>query len=118
MEQLKTLKCVPCEGGVKPLRQVMIDEYLLQVPGWQVKEITWQKKQIKTLQRSYRFNNFRAAMAFLREVEEIAEAEGHHPDFCVHYNLVDFTIWTHAIAGLHENDFIIASKIAEKYADN
>ena len=50
-------------------------------------------------------------MAFLREVEEIAESEGHHPDFCVHYSRVDFTIWTHAIGGLHENDFILAAKI-------
>ncbi|RKX25391.1 MAG: hypothetical protein DRP46_12045 [Candidatus Zixiibacteriota bacterium] len=43
----------------------------------------------------------------------MAETEGHHPDFCVHYNKIDFTIWTHAISGLHENDFIMAARINE-----
>lgn len=111
-ESLASKKCVPCEGGVDPLGQEMIDEYLRQVPGWQVKEIDWQDRKVKSLQNSYKFKNFRQAMAFLRQVEEIAESEGHHPDFCVHYSLVDFTIWTHAIGGLHENDFIIAKKIS------
>jgi 4a-hydroxytetrahydrobiopterin dehydratase len=110
-ESLKTKKCVPCEGGVEPLRQEMIDEYLRQTPDWHAVEIAWKGKPVKTLQRSFKFGNFRAAMAFLRQVEEIVESEGHHPDFCVHYNVVDFTIWTHAIGGLHENDFIVAIKI-------
>lgn len=119
-ESLASKKCVPCEGGVEPLRQEMIDEYLRQVPGWKVKEISWQDKKVKSLLNSYKFKNFRQAMAFLREVEQIAEAEGHHPDFCVHYSLVEFTIWTHAIGGLHENDFIIAKKIGDAFnkADN
>jgi 4a-hydroxytetrahydrobiopterin dehydratase len=112
-ESLKTKKCVPCEGGVEPLGQEMINEYLRQTPEWQDVEMNIKGKPVKTLQQSLKFKNFRQAMAFLREVEEIAEAEGHHPDFCVHYNVVDFTLWTHAIGGLHENDFIIAIKINE-----
>jgi len=47
----------------------------------------------------------------LTQVALLAESEGHHPDFCVHYNQADFTIWTHAIGGLSENDFILAAKI-------
>jgi 4a-hydroxytetrahydrobiopterin dehydratase len=116
-ESLKAKKCVPCEGGIDPLGQEMIDEYLRQVPGWQVVEVEMQGKPVKTLQRSLKFKDFRPAMAFLRDVEEIAESEGHHPDFCVHYSRVDFTLWTHAIGGLHENDFILAIKISELYSD-
>ncbi len=66
---------------------------------------------MNTLQKTFQFKNFREAMLFLRKVEEVAESEGHHPDFYVHYSRVDFTIWTHAIGGLHENDFILAAKI-------
>jgi len=58
-----------------------------------------------------RFRDFRAAMAFLNSMAELAEAEGHHPDPTVHYNAVDITVWTHAAGGLTENDFVLAAKI-------
>ncbi|MBN2226685.1 MAG: 4a-hydroxytetrahydrobiopterin dehydratase [candidate division Zixibacteria bacterium] len=103
--------CVPCEGGVTPLVADTIQHLLEQVPDWVVRDISQNGNTIKTLQKRFQFANFRNAMAFLRQVEDIAESEGHHPDFCVHYNKVDFTIWTHAIGGLHENDFILAAKI-------
>jgi len=57
------------------------------------------------------FKDFVSAMAFLDKLAVIAEAEGHHPDFCVHYNKVDVTLWTHSVGGLSENDFILAAKI-------
>jgi len=63
--------------------------------------------------KAFMFKNFRSTMNFLNRIAETAESEGHHPDFCVHYNEVEFTIWTHAINGLHENDFILAAKIDE-----
>jgi len=110
-DNLRTKRCIPCEGGVPPLPDDKIQEFLTQVPGWNVVETEQQGKKIKTLQKRMIFKNFRDAMAFLRQVEELAESEGHHPDFCVHYNRVDFTLWTHAISGLHDNDFILASKI-------
>jgi len=114
-EKLTSKKCIPCEGGVNPLVDWEITELLAQVPGWEVKLIESDGKQVKSLQQTLKFENFRKAMAFLRKVEEIAESEGHHPDFCVHYSKVDFTIWTHSISGLHENDFILASKIQETF---
>lgn len=114
-DSLSNKKCVPCEGGVEPLRQEMIDEYLRQVPKWRVNGIDRDGNLIKALQRSLRFKDFRSAMSFLHQVELLAESEGHHPDFCVHYNIVDFTIWTHAIDGLHENDFILALNIDELF---
>ncbi|PWB75978.1 4a-hydroxytetrahydrobiopterin dehydratase [candidate division GN15 bacterium] len=94
-----------------PLNDEQIAALLAQVPRWRVAAVETGDQIVKSLQRTFHFKDFRAAMAFLREVEEIAESEGHHPDFCVHYSRVDFTIWTHAIGGLHENDFILASKI-------
>jgi 4a-hydroxytetrahydrobiopterin dehydratase len=114
-ESLRKKKCIPCEANVKPLTDGEIEANLSLVPDWEVAETEIKGKKVKTIQRSLCFTNFRVAMSFLREVEELAESEGHHPDFCVHYNVVDFTIWTHAIGGLHENDFIIASKIDELY---
>jgi len=110
-EDLASKKCVPCEGGVSPLDDSGINEMLQRVTGWNVETTTKDNKSSRSLTKSFRFGDFREAMAFLREVEEIAESEGHHPDFCVHYSVVDFRIWTHAIGGLHENDFILAAKI-------
>jgi 4a-hydroxytetrahydrobiopterin dehydratase len=96
-------KCVPCEGGVEPFEQEQINAMLLETPGWEVKD--------GHLYREFEFNNFVTAMEFLNKVADLAESEGHHPDFCVHYNKVEFEIWTHAIDGLSENDFILAAKI-------
>ena len=98
-------KCVPCEAGTPPLEDEKINELLKQVSGWSLKEGHLFKK--------FKFKNFAEAMRFLNSVAQIAEQEGHHPDFCVHYNKVETEIWTHAINGLSENDFILAAKIDE-----
>lgn len=110
-EALTQKKCVPCEGGVPVLTDSEVQALLPQVSGWQVVLTEKAGTHVATLQKGMKFKNFREAMAFLRKVEDVAEVEGHHPDFCVHYNKVDFTLWTHAIGGLHENDFILAAKI-------
>jgi 4a-hydroxytetrahydrobiopterin dehydratase len=79
---------------------------LAQVPGWQTADGDGK------LQRRFLFDYFRSAMQFLNKVAEVAEAENHHPDFCLHdYRVVDVTLSTHAIGGLSENDFILAAKI-------
>ena len=96
-------KCVPCEAGTPPLEDSKISELLKQVSGWTLKDGHLFKK--------IKFKNFVEAMKFLNSVAEIAEQEAHHPDFCVHYNKVEIEIWTHAINGLSENDFILAAKI-------
>jgi 4a-hydroxytetrahydrobiopterin dehydratase len=108
MADLTQKKCVPCEGGVPPLRPEQVAEMLPQVPGWQVTE------DGRKLHRRFLFDDFVQAMAFVNKMAELAEAEAHHPDFAVHYSVVDVTIWTHAIGGLSENDFILAAKIAAK----
>lgn len=109
--ELTKKRCIPCEGGIPQLTDMEIESLMPRVSGWEMKLITENGAPIRTIQKRFQFADFRAAMRFLREVEEIAEAEGHHPDFAVHYSKVDFTIWTHAIKGLHENDFILAAKI-------
>lgn len=103
-DPLETKQCVPCEGGVPPLDADAVARLLPRVPGWQAEDG-------RKLVRRFLFDDFVAAMAFLNRVADLAEAEGHHPDFSVHYSVVDFQIWTHAIGGLSENDFILAAKI-------
>jgi 4a-hydroxytetrahydrobiopterin dehydratase len=100
---LATQKCVPCERGDTKLDPKRIMELLPQVPAWNVKD--------DKLCKTFELKDFVTAMQFLNRVAELAEKEGHHPDFCVHYNRVDFTIFTHAVGGLSDNDFILAAKI-------
>jgi 4a-hydroxytetrahydrobiopterin dehydratase len=105
MENLLAKHCVPCEGGVPKLGAEEIARLSPQVPGWTVAD--------DRLQRRFVFPTFVDAIRFVDRMADVAEAEGHHPDFCVHYRQVDVTIWTHAIGGLSENDFILAAKISE-----
>jgi 4a-hydroxytetrahydrobiopterin dehydratase len=102
MDLLNT-KCIPCERGGAKLEAPRIMELLPEVPGWNVKD--------DKLCKTFEFKDFVTAMQFLNRVAELAEKEGHHPDFCVHYSRVDFTIFTHAVGGLSDNDFILAAKI-------
>lgn|SRR3989338_2328017 len=98
--------CVPCEGGVAPLAGEELNNYLKAVPNWQ---LDGDKKKIR---REFTFKNFKDALAFINKVGAIAEDEQHHPDIFLHdYKLVTINLWTHAIGGLSENDFILAAKI-------
>lgn len=65
------------------------------------------------ISREWTLKNFHQAMQFVQRVAEIAEEEGHHPDIDIAYNKVRLTLWTHAIGGLSENDFILAAKIEQ-----
>ena len=100
---LRDRKCVPCEGGTSPLGEDQVRKLLGELSGWTLRD--------GRILKELKFADFLSAMSFLNRVAEVAEREGHHPDFCVHYNRVDLTLWTHAIGGLSENDFILASKI-------
>jgi len=102
-ETLTTKRCVPCEGGVPPLTQARAEELLMQTPGWELQDTY--------ITRTYRFTDFKEAMVFVNRVADLAEAEGHHPDITITYSTVTLTLTTHAIAGLSENDFILAAKI-------
>jgi 4a-hydroxytetrahydrobiopterin dehydratase len=105
---LSAKKCKPCEGGVDPFTRERIDKYLSLVKEWQVND---DKKSISKL---FKFKDFKEALAFVNQVGEIAEAEGHHPDIELGWGRVKISLTTHAIKGLSENDFILAYKIDSK----
>jgi 4a-hydroxytetrahydrobiopterin dehydratase len=104
-EGLAQRACVPCKGGVPPLSPRVVDELRTQVsPEWSV-------VNGHHLERELRLKNFRQAMALANGIAEIAESQGHHPDLCVSWGRLKITLFTHAIDGLHENDFIMAARI-------
>lgn len=102
--ELEKKRCLPCEGGVPPLSEEEILEYITVVKGWIIKD------NLK-ISKLYNFVNFKHTMSFVNEVARIAEHEGHHPVMHVSYGSVEIELWTHAINGLSENDFIVAAKI-------
>ena len=104
MTELASKTCVPCRGGVPPLKGEQLDPLRQQVPEWEVVEE-------HHLRRSFRFNNFREALDFVNKVGELAEEQGHHPDICFGWGQVEVTVWTHKINGLTESDFIFAAKV-------
>lgn len=106
MSKLAKKKCVPCEGGVDPLseseaRKLMpeLEQEWMLIDGGRM------------LARTWNFKDFKKTMAFVNKVADIAEEEGHHPDMTISYNVLSVELMTHAIDGLSENDFILASKV-------
>ncbi len=105
-EQLRTVKCVPCEGGVPKLTPEEAARQNQEVDGWKI------LSEPDRITKSWTVKNFVAGMGFFKHVTELAEVEGHHPDLhLVGYRNVTIDIWTHAIDGLSLNDFILAAKI-------
>jgi 4a-hydroxytetrahydrobiopterin dehydratase len=96
--------CVPCEGGTAPLTAEQLQPLLVQLQGWEV-------SHGNRLHKAYRFPNFVKAVEFVNAITPVAEGEGHHPDLHVRWGEVRVELWTHAIGGLSENDFILAAKI-------
>ena len=105
-EELLRRKCASCEGGVPPMPRDEAEALLGSVPGW---EMTDDGQRIR---RSWVAKNFNAGIDFFNKVAALAEEEGHHPDLHLEgYRNVTIELWTHAIGGLSENDFILAAKI-------
>lgn len=106
IKDLLKKKCVPCEGGdIDPFTPEEARNYLADIPGWDLNDSG------KQISKEYKFIDFIGAINFVNLVADIAEMEGHHPDIYIFYNKVKLELWTHAIGGLSENDFIIAAKI-------
>ncbi|MDJ0649367.1 MAG: 4a-hydroxytetrahydrobiopterin dehydratase [Xenococcaceae cyanobacterium MO_188.B19] len=106
MAELLEQKCVPCSGGLPTATPEEIKTYKTQIPDW---DIITENEELH-LQRIYQFSDFQSALAFANLVGDIAEAEGHHPALLTEWGKVTVTWWTHAINGLHRNDFIMAAK--------
>ena len=108
MTDLLEKKCVPCEGGVIPFDISEIHKYQKKVDGWSLEK---DKKDIFFLEKEFKFKDFLESQNFINKVGEISENEGHHPDISFGWGYAEIKITTHAIKGLSENDFILASKI-------
>jgi len=111
MEKLSQQKCVACRGGEPMLTEAEIDDLHPQVAEWQVKDVAG----IKRLERVFKFKNFAQALEFTNKIGAIAEEEDHHPLIITEWGRVTIQWWTHAVKGLHKNDFIMAAKTDELY---
>ncbi|KKQ75496.1 MAG: pterin-4-alpha-carbinolamine dehydratase [Candidatus Woesebacteria bacterium GW2011_GWB1_38_5b] len=105
---LNSLKCVPCQVGAPTLKGEELQKYLTSVSGWELYD------SHSKIRKEFTFENFMKAIEFINKIAQIAEAEGHHPNiYLYNYKQVRVELWTHKINGLHQNDFILASKIDE-----
>jgi 4a-hydroxytetrahydrobiopterin dehydratase len=104
--------CVPCRGGEPTLDDREIDELLREISGWRVAE----REGVKRLERVFRFADFASALDFTVRVGGKAEEAGHHPALLTEWGRVTVGWWTHAIGGLHRNDFVMAARTDGVYA--
>ncbi|MBS1849689.1 MAG: 4a-hydroxytetrahydrobiopterin dehydratase [Acidobacteria bacterium] len=104
MSTLAGKTCVPCKGGVAPLKGKELQTLHHELPEWQVVDE-------HHLTRLFKFPDFKTALAFVNRVGEVAEQQGHHPDINFTWGKAQITLWTHSIDGLTESDFIMAAKI-------
>ncbi len=104
MTELAAKRCVPCRGGVPPLKGKELASLHRQVPEWSVIDEHHVRK-------TFAFPGFRDALGFVNRVGEVAEEQGHHPDVYLSWGKVEIKLWTHKIDGLTESDFIMAAKI-------
>lgn len=103
---LKERRCVPCEGGVKPLSREECQALMPKLRGeWKL------SKDAKKITASFEFKNYFRTLALVNAAAYVAIQEDHHPEITFGYSVCTMTWWTHAIDGLSENDFICAAKI-------
>ena len=110
MSTLSEKTCVPCRGGVPPLKGEALHAYSHQLPNWNVVEE-------HHITRKFAFPDFKQALDFVNRVGAVAEEQGHHPDILLTWGKAEITLWTHKINGLTESDFIMAAKIDTLYPE-
>ena len=108
MSELYKKKCIACDGNTPPFDTSEIHKYLKKVDGWNVKS---SDDKNYYLEKTFKFENFIKSQEFVNKVGSIAELEGHHPDIHFGWGYTKIKIFTHAIKGLAESDFILAAKI-------
>lgn len=101
---LANRQCVPCHGGIPPLKGVELRSISAQLGGG------WKVVDEHHLEKDFEFPNFRDALDFVNKLGEIAESEGHHPDIFLAWGKVQVVIYTHKVDGLTESDFVLAAK--------
>ena len=98
--------CLPCEGGTNPLSNSAENELLKEIKAWEI-----DRTFVHKIRRVFTLKNFLKAIEFVNVIAKVAEQEGHHPDIHISYRIVTIELYTHAILGLSEIDFIMAAKI-------
>jgi 4a-hydroxytetrahydrobiopterin dehydratase len=106
---LSAKRCEPCQGGDEPMTMEQAERMMGEVPGWEIAD------SAKRIKRCFKFDNFTQALEFVNKIGEVAEQEQHHPDITFGWGYVTVEVFTHKIGGLHENDFILASKLNERF---
>lgn len=101
----KQEKCIPCQGGIPPMNNIQIIEYQKLVSD------EWIIDENKKLLKEFKFNSYINAVNFSNTVANLAEEQAHHPFIHINFKIVKIILFTHKIDGLHENDFLMASKI-------
>lgn len=109
MPDLSKAHCEACRADAPRVTDAELAALLQQLPDWGVQD----RNGVMQLEKPFRFENFRQALAFTLALGEIAEAEGHHPALLTEWGCVTVTWWTHKIGGLHRNDFIMAARTDE-----
>jgi 4a-hydroxytetrahydrobiopterin dehydratase len=108
MDELYKKKCVACDGSTIPFDISEIHKFSKRIDGWDVKS---NNKKNYYLEKNFKFQNFIESQKFVNKVGSVAELEGHHPDIHFGWGYAKIKIFTHAIKGLAESDFILAAKI-------
>ena len=102
-------KCIPCQGGIPPLNKEEIKKFKNLVDN------DWNVENDKKIVREFVFSDYQTGINFTNKVAELAEDEGHHPYIHINFKKIIVILFTHKIDGLHENDFLMASKIDKMY---
>jgi len=105
MNELAEKECVPCKGGVPPLKGEELENLSRKLGGG------WKVVNEHHLEKEYQFKDFREALDFTNKVGQLAERIQHHPDIYLAWGKVKLTLWTHKIDGLTESDFVFAAKV-------
>jgi 4a-hydroxytetrahydrobiopterin dehydratase len=116
MVDLNQEHCVACRKDSPRVTDAEIAELKPHIPDWNIVE----HGKVACLERAYRLKNFVQALDFTNKVGGLAEEQGHHPAILTEYGKVTVVWWTHAINGLHRNDFIMAAKtdqLAAQFVD-
>lgn len=113
MSYLIEQACEACRADAPRVTETELAALMKELPDWQVEERSGEKQ----LERAFKFKNFAQALAFSNEVGGLAESENHHPSILTEWGRVTVTWWTHKIGGLHKNDFVMAARTDQLYAE-
>ena len=105
MPALAQRPCIPCRGGVEPLRQEQCAAYLIEVSAWELDAAA------RHIRRRFKFRDYRTALAFANAVSALAEEVWHHPELTLGCGFCEIALTTRKIGGLHESDFVMAARI-------